>query len=117
MAGQLTARSDFAETLAIYLGVKSALKSGHYGKHPAIRAAAERVARSLSGDRSVFGVQMRMVGMLEKGATLDDLARRIRSSRRTVYRYLSSLEQAGIGITLDDGVYRVDKSAARLLTV
>lgn len=116
MAGQLTARSEFAETLAIYLGVKTALKAGRYGKQDAVRSAAEKVAKDLSSEKSVFGMQLKMIGMLEKGASIDDLAKRIRSSRRTVFRYLNSLEQAGVGITLEDGKYQVDKSVARLIS-
>lgn len=116
MAGQLTARSDFAETLAIYLGIKSALKSNRYGKQAAVRAAAEQLLKDLSSEKSVFGMQLKMIALLEKGTTIDDLGKRIRCSRRTVFRYLNSLEEAGVGITLDQGTYQVDKNVAKMLT-
>jgi len=116
MAGQLTARSEFAETLAIYLGLKTALKSNRYGKHAAVRSAAERVLKDLSSEKSVFGQQLKMISLLEKGTTIDDLSKRVRCSRRTVFRYLNSLEEAGVGITLESGVYQVDKNVARMLT-
>jgi biotin operon repressor len=56
-----------------------------------------------------------MIGLMEKGASLADIGRKLRSSRRTVFRYLNHLEDACISITLDKNKYHVDKSVVRML--
>ena len=115
MASQLSARSEFTETLALHVGLKNALKSRQYSKIPAVQKAAERLCSELQGGRSIYGRQLSMIKLMEKGATIEALGRKLRCSRRTVFRYLNHLEDAGVGINLDGGRYRVDRNVARML--
>ncbi len=115
MAGQLSARSEFSEILAIHMAIKAALRARQYDRLPAVRGLAEKLCRDLEGERSTFGRQLKMIAMMEKGATVEDLRRKLRSSRRTVFRYLNNLESAGLNITLVDGKYQVDRTLARLV--
>ena len=115
MAGQLSGSSDFAETLAIHVALKAAIKTGKYAKNPALKRAALNLRESLESDKSIFGKQLKMLKLMETGASVPELGRRLRTSRRTLFRYLNYLEDAGIEIELTDGRYRVGRSLAALL--
>ena len=115
MASQLNARSDFAETFAIHVALKAALKSKQYDKNSAIKKAAETLCKDLQSERSIYGRQLTMIGLMEKGATIGELGRKLRSSRRTMFRYLNQLEDAGISLKLEGRKYHIDKSVARML--
>ena len=115
MSTQLSARSDFTETLAIHVALKAAVKSKQYEKHAAVKAAAMRLCKELEGEKSIYGRQLKMISLMEKGVSIAELGRRLRCSRRTAFRYLNYLEDAGISVTLEGGKYRVDRSVARML--
>jgi len=117
MASQLSARSDFTETFAIHVALKTAMKSKTYEKNAAVKKAAEKLCRDLAGERSIYGRQLKMINLMERGATLADIGRKLRCSRRTVFRYLNHLEDAGIAIKLQGTKYHVDKGVARMLKV
>ena len=115
MSTQLSARSDFTETLAIHVALKAAVKSKQYEKHVAVKKAAMKLCKELEGEKSIYGRQLKMISLMEKGASIAELGRRLRCSRRTAFRYLNYLEDAGISVTLEGGKYRVDRSVARML--
>lgn len=117
MATQLSSRSDFTETFAIHVAVKAALKSKQYQKNPAVQKAAERLCKELEGERSIYGRQLKMIELMERGATLGEIGRKLRCSRRTVFRYLNHLEEAGISIKLDNNKYYIDKNVIKMLRV
>jgi len=115
MASQLSTRSDFAETFAIHVALKASLKSRQYDKQPSVRKAAETLCKELEAPRSIYGRQLQMLGLMEKGASIADLGRRLRCSRRTAFRYLNHLEEADIDIKLDGGKYFVGKGMVKLM--
>ncbi|GMU38296.1 MAG: HTH domain-containing protein [Phycisphaerae bacterium] len=99
--------SDILKTKAIQSALQFALEKRLFSKNPELRKAAESWLKDADNDRSVFGRQMRMIQVLRKGATLEEMVRRLKSSRRTVFRYLNELERAGYTVKLEDSVYRV----------
>ena len=115
MSTQLSARSGFTETFAIHVALKAALKSRQYEKNAAVKRAAIRLCKELEGEKSIYGRQLKMISMMEKGASIAELGRKLCCSRRTAFRYLNYLEAAGIPVTLEGGKYRIDKSVARML--
>jgi len=115
MAGQLSAKSEFTETLAIHAALKGALKSRLLDKNAAVRKAAANLCQQMEGERSIYGRQLKMLNLMERGATLVDLGKKLRCSRRTIFRYLNHLEEAGIPIKLDGMKYFIDKEVAKLL--
>lgn len=115
MASQLSTKSDFTETFAIHVALKGALRSKLYQKNPAVKRSAEKLSAELDSERSIFGRQLKMIKLMEKGASLAEMGRKLRCSRRTVFRYLNHLEDAGISINLDGSRYLVDKSVTRML--
>ena len=115
MRSQVSESSDFTEAFAIHLALKKSLKAGYFRGSPAVQRAARRLCKDLQSERSVYGRQLKMIGMLEKGTTVTALGRKLRWSRRTVFRHLNHLEDAGISISLDNNKYRVDKNVPRML--
>ena len=115
MSTQLGASSDFTENLAIHIALKAAMKSGQFEKSAAVNNAAGKLFKYLEGEDSIFGRQLKMIHMMETGASIAELGRKLRCSRRTAFRYLNFLEDAGVGVSLEDGKYRVEKSVVRML--
>ena len=103
------------QTLAIHVALKNALKGREYSKIPAVQKSAEKLCQELQSERSIYGRQLSMVKLMEKGASIEALGRKLSCSRRTVFRYLNHLEDAGVPIKLEDGRYRVDKSVTRMI--
>lgn len=115
MASQLSTRSEFTETFAIHVALKGALRSKLYQNNPAVRRSAQKLSAELDSERSIFGRQLKMIKLMEKGASLLEMGRKLRCSRRTVFRYLNHLEDAGLSINLDGNRYHVDKTVTQML--
>lgn len=115
MATQLGSRSDFVDTFSIHVALKHALKSKRYGTNTSVQKAAERLRKDLETPRSIYGKQLQMIELMENGATIAGLGQKLKCSRRTAFRYLNHLEEAGISIRLDDGKYYVDKGVVKLM--
>ena len=115
MAGQLGARSEFTETFAMHVALKTALKAKRYDKNLEAKKAAQRLCKELESERSIYGRQLRMINLMAKGASIGELGRKLKCSRRTAFRYLNHLEDAGVSIVLQRGKYCVDKNVVALL--
>ncbi len=115
MAGQLSSRSEFTETFAIHMALKSSLRDKQFDKNGAIRKTAQKLCSDLESERSIYGKQLKMINLMNKGATIGELGKKLHCSRRTVFRYLNNLEAAQMDITLDNGRYKVGKKMLGLL--
>lgn len=115
MAAHALTRSDFKETYAVHAALRRALKANLFGKDPTARKAAQRILKKLESDKTIYGRQCKMIKLMEKGATLVQLCKGLKSSRRTIFRYFVDLEDAGIEVKLDGSVYRVAKGLLHLV--
>lgn len=115
MAANVRNRSDFAETFAVHTALKHALARKLYSSDARTQKAATGLVKSLESDRSIYGRQLKMIGLMAKCASIQQMVKNLRCSRRTVFRYLNHLESAGIGITLEGGRYQVPKGLLKLL--
>ena len=115
MAANIRNRSDFAETFAVHTALQHALSRKLYAGDARTQKAAAALVKSLESDRSIYGRQLKMIGLMTKGVTIRQIVRSLGCSRRTVFRYLNHLEGAGVDITLEDGRYRVPKNLLKLL--
>lgn len=100
--------SDFIESLAVHAGLKLALKQRVFKNSPRARKSAEGLLASLESSRSTYGRQLKMLQLMQKGASVQTMGKSLRCSRRTVFRYLNHLENAGVEITLSGETYHVD---------
>lgn len=115
MSTRLSSQSDFASSLAMHVALKTAARAKRFDRIPAVRKAAEAMLKDLEAARGVYGRQLKMIELMQKGITLDELRRKLSCSRRTVFRYLNELEAAGVTVELDGTTYSVDKSVASML--
>lgn len=115
MASQVSSSSDFTETLAIHASLKAALKSKKFDDNPQLKKAAQKLCKEMDGENSIYGRQLKMLKLMQSGATVSELGRKLKTSRRTLFRYLNYLEEAGINIELRDNSYYVDKTVQRMI--
>jgi biotin operon repressor len=115
MAANIRNRSDFTETFAVHAALKNALKSGVYRSDAKLRTAGQRLVKSLESEQSIYGRQIRMIQLMQKGASIEKMGKQLRCSRRTLFRYLNHLEMAGIDITLEGHEYKVSPDLLRVL--
>jgi biotin operon repressor len=107
MAANVRDRSDFTETLAIHAALRAGLKKRLYASDRRVRKTAEKLVDALESEKTIYGRQLKMLTLMQKGATIDAMRRRLRCSRRTIFRYLNHLESAGVDISLEGQRYRV----------
>ena len=115
MAANVRNRSDFAETFAVHAALKHALARKLYAGDPSTQKSAAALVKALESDRSIYGRQLKMIGLMTKGASIQQMVKSLRCSRRTIFRYLNHLEAAGVSVTLEGGRYTVPKSLLKLL--
>lgn len=109
-------QSDFRESYAVHAALKAANRGKLYARDASAKKAANRLLSFLESERSIYGRHARMVRLMGNGATIPQLCRALRCSRRTIFRYLLDLEKAGVEVSLADGVYRVPKGLLQLVT-
>jgi hypothetical protein len=115
MPANLRNRAGFSETFAVHAGLKFALAKKLFRGDPSAHQAAMNLVKSLESERSIYGRQLKMLRHMEAGATLDQMVKQLRCSRRTAFRYLDQLKAAGIGVTLKGHEYRVPRHLLKLV--
>jgi Helix-turn-helix domain of resolvase len=115
MAKQTLQRADFKETYAVHAALRSGLKGKLFSKDLAAQKAAKRLLGYLESDKSIYGRQCKMIKLMQKGATIAQLRKGLKCSRRTVFRYFHDLDDAGIEVALDGTVYSVSKGLLKLI--
>ncbi len=99
--------TSFLETQTILTALEFALKKGAFGTNSPQRKAAQTLIRSMQSNKSVSGRHQQLMDLLTSGATLEQMMKTTGASRRTVFRYLNHLEEAGKDIELAEGTYRL----------
>jgi biotin operon repressor len=115
MASNPRNKSDFTETLAIHAALRQTLKSPLFRKDARVLRAARRVIQSLESERSIYGRQLKMIQLMQAGATIETMGKRLRCSRRTLFRYLNHLQAAGIEIWQEGRQYKVAPDLLKLI--
>jgi len=115
MPTSISNRADFTQTLAIHAALRLAVKRKLFADQPHVRRAAQKLLAALEGDRTTYGRQIKMLDLMQSGATIDAMRRKLRCSRRTVFRYLNQLETAGVDLTLEGQTYRVSRALLKSL--
>jgi biotin operon repressor len=116
MAANVRNRSDFAETFAVHAALKHALARKLYAGDNRTHGAALALVKALESDRSIYGRQLKMIALMTKGASIQQIVKSLRCSRRTVFRYLHHLEAAGVAVTLESGHYKAPAGLLKLVS-
>jgi len=98
-------KTSFLETKTILHALEFSLSKGGFHNHPKMKKTAAGLVRDMKSSHSISGRHQHLMTMLKKGATLAQMIRSSNCSRRTIFRYLNHLEEAGIDIVLTDGTY------------
>lgn len=114
MASHLDLQSGFAQSFAIHVALKAAQRAKAYKGNSLAESAAKELCKNLEAPKSVYGRQLAMIRLMATGTTIKQIGRQLRCSRRTAFRYLNNLEDAGVAISLVDGKYRVDKKTVSM---
>ena len=101
--------TSFAETKTILRALEFALAKGGFGTNAVQKKAAVALMKKMKSNKSVAGRHLQLMNVLRKGATIDEMIRATGSSRRTMFRYLNHLEDAGFDIIIADGKYRLKR--------
>ena len=99
--------TSFLHTQTILRGLEFAIAKGGYGSNARQKKAAVALVQQMKSNKSVSGRHRHLTSMLKKGATIEHLIKSTGSSRRTIFRYLNHLEEAGIDIQLVSGKYKL----------
>lgn len=68
--------------------------------------------------QEAYGVPFEMVALLRKSSnSIASLEKKLKMSRRTVFRYLNALEKVGCDLELTDSGYRIAKVGPQLSPV
>lgn len=117
MASNPRNKSDFTETVAIHAALRQALKRSLFKKDARVQRAARRLIQSLESERTIYGRQLKMIQLMQGGATIETMGKRLRCSRRTLFRYLNHLQAAGIEIWQEGRDYKVTPNLLNLIRV
>ena len=101
-------KTSFLQTQTILQALEFTLAKGGFGNNARQKRTAAGLLKDMKSTKSVSGRHQQLKTMLKKGATLDQMIKATGSSRRTIFRYLNHFEDAGMGIVLAGGKYRLD---------
>jgi hypothetical protein len=100
-------QSSFIETETILQALEFANSRGAFSQKPKQKRTAGELIKRMKSNQSLSGRHQQLRELLRKGATIEEMIKSIRASRRTVFRYLNHFEEAGLTIVLEDGKYRL----------
>ena len=99
--------TSFLETQIILQALEFAAKKGFFSKNPTQKRIAQSLIQRMKSNRSVSGRHQQLITFLKKGGTVEEMMKATGSSRRTIFRYLNHLEDAGLKLELKEAVYRL----------
>jgi biotin operon repressor len=99
----------------VHAALKLAIKQKLFAKDETVRKGAEKLLAAFESERTTYGRQLRMLTLMKDGASIETMQRKLRCSRRTIFRYLNHLEEAGVEVSLEGQLYRVSSSLVRSL--
>lgn len=100
-------QSSFVETETILQALEFASSKGAFSRSPRQKKTAGELIKRMKSNQSLSGRHQQLRDLLRKGATIEEMIKSIRASRRTLFRYLNHFEEAGLTIVLEDGCYRI----------
>lgn len=100
-------KTNFIQSQTVMKSLEFALSKGGFGTDEDQKKTAQALLKEMRSARSLSGRQQQLTAMLKKGASVEEMIKATNSSRRTIFRYLNHLEEAGLDFELVDGQYRL----------
>ena len=98
-------RTSFVQSQTVMKSLEFTLAKGGFGTDEHQKKTAQALLKEMRSARSLSGRHQQLSAMLKKGASVEEMIKATNSSRRTVFRYLNHLEEAGLDLQLSDGKY------------
>ena len=99
--------TSYLQTQTIVKALEFTLNKGGFGKNTREKQTAAGLIRDMRSTSSVSGRHQQLERMLRKGASIEQMMKATRSSRRTIFRYLNHFEEAGLSLVLSQGRYQL----------
>jgi Fic family protein len=99
--------TSFLQTQTILRALEFGISKGAFGSSAQQKKAAAALIGQMKSNKSVSGRHQQLLTILKKGATIAQMIKATSSSRRTIFRYLNHLEEAGVNLELENGRYRI----------
>jgi len=99
--------TSFLQTQTILRALEYGVAKGAFANNPRQKKAALGLIKDMKSNSSVSGRHQQLMALLERGASIDQMMRATKASRRTIFRYLNHFEEAGVDIVIDGGQYRL----------
>jgi hypothetical protein len=108
---------SFASNWVVYAALSSALKTGLFRGQKTLAAQAQNQVKRMANPRTSFGRQLKLLKAIQaKPGTTTGLCRTAGISRRTLFRDLAALRNAGVGIVSDGTNFKLkDKKLQAVL--
>jgi len=99
--------TSFLQSQTLLKALEFTLSKGGFAGNDHQKKTAIALLKEMRSARSVSGRHQQLTALLRKGASVEDMIKATNASRRTVFRYLNHLEEAGLDLVLADGKYRL----------
>jgi len=100
-------QTSFLQSQTILRALEFTSAKGGFGSNTKQKKAAIALIRNMKSNTSLSGRHRQLRDLLKTGATVAEMIRATRSSRRTIFRYLNHFEDAGLEIVIQKGKYRL----------
>ncbi len=98
--------TSYTQTQTILRALEFAAAKGGFTSAQQKKTALSLI-KSMRSNKSVSGRHQQLTTLLKKGATIDEMKRATGASRRTIFRYLNHLKEAGLNVEPSAGKYRL----------
>ncbi len=99
--------TSYVQTQTILRALEFAVAKRGFGTNAQQKKTAQAIIKAMKSNASVSGRHQQLTTMLKKGASIAEMMKAARASRRTIFRYLNHLKDAGLDISIVGGKYRL----------
>jgi hypothetical protein len=96
------------ELLGLACRLEEAIRKGTLKRDAGLENVAKRFLKKLNSSGRLIGRRMKIIKLIARGGRgPSELMKEVPVRRRTFYRDLNAIEEAGFTLTLEDGVYHI----------
>ncbi len=99
--------TSYLQTQTILRALEFATTKGGFGSNARQKKTAQAILKDMKSNESVSGRHQQLSTMLRRGASIGEMIKATKASRRTIFRYLNHFEDAGLDIQITNGKYKL----------
>ena len=101
--------TSYVQTQTMIRALEFTLAKDGFGINTQHKDTAKSLLKSMNSKKSVSGRHKQIASLLKKGSSVSQMMKSVGASRRTIFRYLNHIEDAGFNINIDNGKYQIAK--------